>query len=229
MEIAYLERDREEADRAVAWLEHEGHDCHHFDQPAALIEALRRHRFDVLLLEWRAVAREPVRLLAQARSHGNGAALLVTGTSDDELAPVEALRAGADDYMAKPLARCELIARVETLARRGGRRPAEDISLGPWTLDAGLRRILLDGEPVALTDKDYELACHFLRNPGRLMSRAHLLWTIWGVDGPTRSRTVDVHVSRIRRRLDIRPARGYRIRSLYQRGYRLEAVDQAGS
>lgn len=227
MEIAYLERDREEATRVVAWLEEAGHDCHHLDEPAGLLRAFQRQTFDVLLLEWRAAARAAGQLLGRTDSQGQNIPTLATGMPDDESAPAEALRAGADDYTVKPLVRAELLARIDALSRRADARPrARNLWLGPWEVDAAGRRILLDGEPVALTEKDYALACQFLRHPGRVLSRAYLLRTVWGLTGSVNSRTLDVHVSRIRRALEITPSRGFCIRSLYQQGYRLETLDQ---
>nr|WP_274380688.1 response regulator transcription factor [Alloalcanivorax marinus] len=100
------------------------------------------------------------------------------------------------------------------------------MTVGPWTIDRGRRQIFLDEEPIKLTDKDYELACYLFQNVGKLMSRAHLLEKVWGIMTPIESRTVDVHISRIRRSLQIRPERGYRIKTVYQHGYRLEPVDE---
>src|SRR5690606_21738139 len=142
---------------------------------------------------------------------------------------VEALTAGADDYMVKPLKQGEFLARISALGRRAGIPEMVKESrfrLGPWDVDREHRQILLDGEAVKLTDKDFDLASYFFMNVGHIMSRAHLLEKVWGIVTPIDSRTVDVHVSRIRRSLEIRPERGYRIKTVYQHGYRLEEVHE---
>ena len=123
------------------------------------------------------------------------------------------------------------MARITALGRRSGiADPAADdsFSLGPWEVDRQKRQITLDGEPVKLTDKDFDLASYLFMNPGKLLSRAHLLEKVWGIMTPIESRTVDVHISRIRRSLQIRPERGYRIKTVYQHGYRLEVVEDQG-
>ena len=82
---------------------------------------------------------------------------------------------------------------------------------------------MLDGDACDLTAKDFELAWYMFRNKDRLLSRDQLLRDVWGVTG-LNTRTVDVHISRIRKRLDISPERGYRIKTIYQHGYRLEEI-----
>ena len=147
----------------------------------------------------------------------------------DEADRIVGLELGADDYMVKPVKQAELLARLSALGRRAGVGDMDDqgmITVGPWTIDRGRRQILLEEEAVKLTDKDYELACYLFQNVGKLMSRAHLLEKVWGIMTPIESRTVDVHISRIRRSLQIRPERGYRIKTVYQHGYRLEPMDE---
>ncbi|MDF1724961.1 MAG: response regulator transcription factor, partial [Alcanivorax sp.] len=132
------------------------------------------------------------------------------------------------DYMVKPTKQAELLARIAALGRRAGVSDMDDetaLTVGPWTVDRSRRQILLADEPVKLTDKDYELASYLFQNVGKLMSRAHLLEKVWGIMTPIESRTVDVHISRIRRSLQIRPEQGYRIKTVYQHGYRLEPIE----
>jgi two-component system response regulator RegX3 len=226
VEIAYLERDRNEALQVRDWLGQAGHECTHCSRGEELDLLLSQRCVDALLIGWRAAEMSAHQLMERIRSRGNGAPVVVIGERGDEETAVGAFSAGADDYVFRPVGRSELLARLESVARRTGDAAAwlrRSFKIGPWHVDGARRSIYLDGRPAPLTQKDFELACYFFRNPGKLMTRSHLLREIWGIDKPIKSRTVDVHVSRIRRSLEIRPHRGYQIRTVYQHGYRLEA------
>lgn len=88
-----------------------------------------------------------------------------------------------------------------------------------------MRSILANGKPVDLTQKEFELACYMFLKPGKLLSRVHLLEKLWGLHADVDTRTVDTHVSRIRRKLDIRPEHGWQIIPVYGYGYRIEKLD----
>ena len=128
--------------------------------------------------------------------------------------------------MVKPVRRLELLARVESLFRRT--RPkqpdAEPILIGPYAINLVDRVVSLDGKPVEMTDKEYDLTVFLFRNIGRLISRGHLSESVWGRSSDVQSRTVDTHVSRMRKKLELGPARGVRLTPVYNFGYRLEKV-----
>lgn len=224
--IAYLEDDLAQAELVRGWLEEAGHSCTHCARGRDFSALLRRDSFDVLLLDWEVPDISGLTVLETLRESGNRVPVLFATQRDDEASIVGALESGADDYMIKPIRRAELLARLAALGRRGGvvdeAPPRQE--LGPWLVDRERRLISVDGEPVKLTDKDFELASYLFLNVGKLVSRAHLLEKVWGISSAIESRTVDVHVSRIRRSLEIRPERGFRIKTIYQHGYRLETV-----
>ena len=85
----------------------------------------------------------------------------------------------------------------------------------------------MDGVPVHLTTKDFDLAVLFLQNVGRLISRARILQTVWGTRKSAKSRTLDTHISRVRTRLELNESSGWRFSAVYRRGYRLERVDES--
>lgn len=231
MRIAYLEDDGDQAGLVKMWLTEAGHSCTHCDSGRDFMALLRRDTFDLLVLDWELPDMNGITVLEELRSLGNRVPVIFTTQRDDESSIVSALSVGADDYMVKPPKQAELLARITALGRRSGiADPAADdtFSLGPWEVDRQKRQITLDGEPVKLTDKDFDLASYLFMNPGKLLSRAHLLEKVWGIMTPIESRTVDVHISRIRRSLQIRPERGYRIKTVYQHGYRLEVVEDQG-
>lgn len=227
MRIAYLEDDPAQAELVRHWLTDAGHSCSHCSNGRELMTLLRRETFDLLLLDWEVPDMSGVNVLEEVRGAGNRVPVLFATQRDDEASIVGALGKGADDYMVKPVKQAELLARIAALGRRAGIEDShqeDSFSLGPWQVDRGRHVILHDGGPVKLTDKDFELACYLFQNVGKLLSRGHLLEKVWGIMTPIESRTVDVHVSRIRRSLHIRPENGYRIKTVYQHGYRLEVV-----
>ena len=141
---------------------------------------------------------------------------------------VEALESGADDYMVKPLKRLELTARLTALARRSGVLKSKDPveAFGRFSVDTENQKISLDGKVFDVTHKEYELACFLFHNAGRVISRGHILESVWGSSADLNTRKIDTHVSRIRNKLDIKPANGWRITAVYQHGYRLEKVEE---
>ena len=229
MRIAYLEDHMAQAELVTHWLKEAGHNCIHHSSGREFMSLLRRDTFDILVLDWEVPDMNGYAVLEEVRASGNRTPVLFATQRDDESSIVGALSQGADDYMVKPTKQAELLARISALGRRAGVSEMDEetaLSVGPWTVDRSRRQILLDEDAIKLTDKDYELACYLFQNVGKLMSRAHLLEKVWGIMTPIESRTVDVHISRIRRSLHIRPERGYRIKTVYQHGYRLEPIEE---
>jgi DNA-binding response OmpR family regulator len=139
---------------------------------------------------------------------------------------VKILRAGADDYLVKPLRKDELLARVEALGRRAKPQPrlADVLKVGDFEIDLGRRRVQRAGRAIELTQKDFDLAVFLFRNVGHLVSRGHILESVWGRSADLNTRTVDTHVSRLRSKLGLVPEQGWRLTAVYQHGYRLETV-----
>lgn len=227
MDIAYLDKENDTAERIREWLEEAGHRCHHAIATGDLARLLREQQFDIVLMDWETPEMSPQEALTAVRDASEGIPLMLASHRNDQASIVEALSSGADDYMVKPLARDELLARLATLRPRERESVARAMtySLGPWEVDKQERQIRMRGKPVRLTDKDFELASYFFSNPGKLLTRRDLFREVWGINTPIESRTVDVHVSRIRRSLQIEPRNGYRIKTVYQHGYRLEKAD----
>jgi DNA-binding response OmpR family regulator len=147
---------------------------------------------------------------------------------DGENDIVTALDAGADDYLVKPARPAELKARLNALSRRTGNdiEEQEELVIGPYTINITKRTIISSGEDITLTDKDFDLALFMFQNIGRLLSRDFLLERVWGISSNINTRTVDTHMSRLRRKLNIKPENGFRVKTIYQHGYRLERVSE---
>jgi DNA-binding response OmpR family regulator len=147
---------------------------------------------------------------------------------EDEQHIVAALEAGADDYMTKPVKQLEMAARVRALGRRAGKFHDEQavMEFEPYRIDVNNRSVTVAGEPIKLTQKEYELIVFLFKNIGRVVSRSHLLESVWGTNPDINTRTIDTHMSRIRSKLGIAPENGWRLSSIYQHGYRLEKMAQ---
>lgn len=128
--------------------------------------------------------------------------------------------------MAKPVRAHELEARVTALLRRS--YPAQhepELVFGPYHFYPPSRTLKVRGQPVALKNREYELALFLFQNLGRLLSREYLHEAVWGVGVEALSRSLDTHVSRLRTKLGLRPSSGFLLLAIYGLGYRLEMVD----
>jgi len=143
----------------------------------------------------------------------------------DESDKVSGLELGADDYVTKPFSVKELIARVRSVLRRTQQAPAEPrvLAAGVIELDEARRRVKVAGREVTLTRKEFDLLADLMRHRDRVLSRAQLLERVWGYDHPGTTRTVDVHVRQLRKKLGP-PADEY-IDTVVGVGYRLHEVD----
>ncbi|WP_268626786.1 response regulator transcription factor [Paenibacillus alvei] len=132
-------------------------------------------------------------------------AILLLTVKDDIIDKVLGLELGADDYMTKPFDMRELLARVKALSRRGGyvhQMQQEDLlSLGDLTAEMYSRTVSIQGELLDLTPKEFDLLVLLMRNPGRVYSREMLLEKVWDMDFAGGTRTVDIHVQRLRKKL----------------------------
>ena len=227
MRIALLEDDVAVGLAMQQWLEAAGHIVHNFTSGKTIVREAARESFDMFLLDWHVPDLSGEEVLRWLREKQLSTAPVLFATSrDSEEDIVAALQAGADDYMVKPVRRLELLARVEALLRRTQTKQAEiePLLIGPYRINLVDRVVSLDGEPIEMTDKEYELTVFLFRNIGRLTSRGHISESVWGRSSDVQSRTVDTHVSRLRKKLELGPAHGVRLTPVYNFGYRLERV-----
>jgi two-component system response regulator RegX3 len=232
MRIALLEDDPAQSDLVRLWLSGAGHICHSFDRSREFMRVLTHDSFDLLVLDWELPDVNGDEVLAWARANGHERVpVLFTTARNDEQDIVAALKAGADDYLVKPLRKEELLARISALSRRsrGRASPRAGFRVGEFEIDADRRLILRDGQTIGLTQKDFDLAAFLFRNVGNLVSRGHILETVWGRSPDLNTRTVDTHISRLRTKLGLVPERGWRLSAVYQHGYRLEQLSPEGA
>ena len=146
--------------------------------------------------------------------------IIILTARDSEADRVRGLELGADDYVTKPFSPRELVARARAVLRRGGRAPEETLEPYRGThlfADFDAVSIAVDGAPVRLTRREFELLRHFVNNRGRVISRDRLLERVWGIDAEIETRSVDVHIGRLRAKLG---SAGAQIETVVGLGYR---------
>jgi len=227
LRIALLEDDEPQLKLVQHWLESAGHSCHPHRQAAGFQREVKRTSFDLLLIDWELPVSSGIEVLRWVRSEVDWPIPVIFMTArDGEQDIVEALEAGADDYIVKPASEPITLARINALARRigGGQRPMQEF--GPVAIDRQQGEIRLNGSRAELTEREYQLAVMLFNNIGRIISRDHLLESIWGISATIATRTVDTHVSRLRHKLRLTPEHGWQLKAVYQHGYRLERLAQ---
>lgn len=229
MRIALLEDDPDQAARLQSLLESAGHHVHLFDRGRALLARLASESFDVVVLDWGIPDLSGYEVLRTIRSQtvADTPVLFLTHR-DAEADVVQALEAGADDFIVKPAREREFLARIQALGRRGPERDGAAEVLGACgiRIDISRREITLDGVLVEVTPREFDVAVFFFRNPGKLISRQHLMEVVWGRSTDVSLRTVDTHVSRLRSALGLSAERGIRMSPVYGHGYRLDLTPQ---
>jgi DNA-binding response OmpR family regulator len=227
LRIALLEDDPAQAELMHAWLADAGHDCYIFKLGKTLIRELGRDSFDLIVLDWMLPDTDGIQILRWIRRQIDWPipVVFVTGR-DAEADVVEALEQGADDYMAKPAKRLEVLARIKAVSRRVIQpdEASRTLELGRYRIDKTARTVYRDGQAVELTHKEYDLVLFLFGSAGRVLSRAHILTSVWGYSSDLNTRTVDTHISRIRNKLVLRAEHGWQLKAVYQHGYRLEQI-----
>jgi len=226
--IAVLEDDPSLARLIARWLERQGIVFRLFASGAEMLRELMHETYDLAVLDWDVpdLSGEQV-LKAFRRSAREPLPVLFATAHDREEDIVHVLREGADDYLTKPLRRFEFLARIEALLRRsraGAPDGAAMIEAGAFRLDPPERLLRKHGVAIRLTQKEFDLALLLFRNLGRLLTRAYMLDTVWGSGAEVTPRTVDTHASQLRSKLGLNAENGWRLRAVYQYGYRLEQL-----
>jgi DNA-binding response OmpR family regulator len=226
MKIALLEDEEISALIVMALLNKAGHDVDWFKSGAECIRCIYDKQYDLCLFDWMLPDMNGPEVMAHLKLKGTMPPVIFLTGRDAEEDIVQILRAGADDYMVKPPSNNILLSRINALIRRTATKHQMIESFGNLSVNYLQHRIELDNAEVILTDKETFLALCLFKNIGTLISRTYLAQTVWGHSTKTNSRTVDVHISRIREKLKLTTENGWRLYCVSRRGYRLEYQEQ---
>jgi DNA-binding response OmpR family regulator len=204
----------------------------------AAVALIERDRPDLVLLDISLPKQSGIWVLETIRRRGDPIAVIVLSARQDEFEKVAALRLGADDYVTKPFALAELLARIAAVLRRArpGAPAAVDqlraanqaaapspIRFGEVEIDLRARTVTREGQPIKLTHLEFELLTFFCRNEHRVFSRDELLRAVWGIRQGTPARTVDNFIAQLRAKLETDPDRPVHLLTVRGSGYRFVA------
>ena len=179
----------------------DGHSADWVTRLDAAAEAVRGVSYDLILLDLMLPDGRGIAFLRSLRSRGDVTPVIVMTALDQVSDRIEGLNAGADDYLVKPFNLAELSARIGSVARRYSGNPNPIVTHGPLEVDLAARSIRRDGRPVQLTAREWALFEAFLCRPGQLLSKAQLEDKLYAFDVEVESNTIEVHVSRLRKKL----------------------------
>lgn len=230
MYIGLLEDEPQLAEYVCEILQTAGHTISTFNNGADMIKAIGRDTIDLYVLDWRVPRVSGIEVLKHIREvRGLKEPVLFLTSKTDEQDITEALNAGADDYCTKPVRPQEFLARIGALLRRTypDRNNQETVrNLLDYTFNKLANSVEFDGTCVNLSEKEFKLALFLFENHERAISRDRLMQEVWGGGGDALSRSLDVHVSWLRKKLDLAAnSPKLRLKPIYGFGYRLMAVE----
>lgn len=229
LRIAVLDDDEEQRELLRSIVESMHFVCHAFGKGRDLLAALRRETYDAFIVDWGVPDLSGLEIVKWIRANVSATApvLFVTNRAE-ERDVIQALNAGADDYMTKPVRVQELMARVQALLRRAFPERRQEVrAFGDYVFDQAFQSVSLRGVEIPLKNKEFELAYVLFSNADQLLSRGYLMDIVWGQNSDVTSRTLDTHVSRLRSKLELKPENGFMLTTVYGVGYRLRAIADA--
>jgi two-component system, OmpR family, copper resistance phosphate regulon response regulator CusR len=215
--LLVVEDEANIADYLVRGLREEGFVVEHVADGVAAGHALRAGAWDLVLLDWWLPGQDGLAVLRQLRVRDRRTPVLFLTAREQVQCRVLGLDSGADDYLCKPFDFEELLARVRALIRRGVNYPGTVLSCGDVSVDLAAMRAERASRPLELTSKELALLVYFLRHAGRVLSRTRIYESVWGDRYDGLSKTLEMHVVELRRKLE---ASGPRVIHTFRgRGY----------
>ncbi|MEO0816933.1 MAG: response regulator transcription factor [Pseudomonadota bacterium] len=223
MNVLVIEDDRESADFIGQKLSEAGHQVDIANDGDRGLELARAGSFDALVVDRMLPEKDGLTLVQEYRDAGGvSPALFLTALSDVEHR-VEGLRAGADDYLSKPFAPAELIARVEALGRRTSpESPVTHLKAGDLEMDLLTRKVSRAGQRIDLQPREFRLLEYLMRHAGQVVTRRMLLEKVWEYHFDPQTNVIDVHISRLRGKID-KDFEEQLLHTVRGAGYRLQA------
>ncbi|GAB2639198.1 response regulator transcription factor [Gordonia jinhuaensis] len=199
-DVLLAEDDAAIAEPLARALTREGYGCEIVSTGTAAYERALDNRFELLVLDLGLPEMDGLEVCRRVRAVRPGLSVLMLTARTDEVDFVVGLDAGADDYVGKPFRLAELLARVRALLRR--RQPTDEVlEADGLSLDPAARRVLVEGSEVTLANREFELLRYLMERPGQVVSREEILTEVWGSADLRSSKTLDMHISWLRRKI----------------------------
>lgn len=229
--ILIVEDDVHIANLLRMHLRDEGYDVTHAASGDEGVRLLESGQWDALVLDLMLPGVDGLEICRRARAMTRYTPIIITSARASELHRILGLELGADDYLAKPFSMLELVARVKALLRRveamaqNARIDAGAIEVAGLRIDPVARTALVEGRPLELTPREFDLLYFFARHPDQVYSRMELLNQVWGHQHDGYEHTVNTHINRLRNKIEHDPAAPKRILTVWGRGYKLASDD----
>lgn len=223
--IYCVEDDSAIRDLMVYTLKACGFEALGFENDTGFWAAMREQRPEMILLDVMLPGEDGMTILRKLRNSPvtSGIPVIMATAKDSEYDKVMGLDSGADDYLVKPFGMMEMVSRIKAVLRRSGNHQDLTLSCGMILMDKNKHTVKVDGEPVLLTLKEYELLKLFMESNGRVFTRDNILQSVWGINYSGETRTVDVHIGTLRTKLE---KAGDYIRTIRGVGYKMEMAHE---
>lgn len=231
--VLIVEDDPHIAELLRMHLHDEGFAVVHAADGHAGARELERGSWDALILDLMLPGMDGLEICRRARAMTRYTPIIIISARSSEVHRILGLELGADDYLAKPFSVLELVARVRALLRRtdalarNARGDSGRLELGKLSIDPIARQVQVEGKPVELTPREFDLLYFFARHPGRVFSRLELLNQVWGYQHDGYEHTVNTHINRLRIKVEANAAEPRSILTVWGRGYKLAAPEEA--
>lgn len=205
MNVLLVEDDLDVGEFIASELRAQGHECVHFLDGEKAMESATRNAYDVCVIDRMLPRMDGLTFIKTMRDAGNNSPMLVLSALGEVDDRVTGLQSGADDYLVKPFSMEELLARLEVLYRRASSPSAGSqitLEVGGLKMDLLSQEVRRNGEVVVLQPREYKLLEYLMRHGGQVVTRAMLLEHVWGYHFDPQTNVIDVHVSRLRQKID---------------------------
>ncbi len=222
-EVEFLEDLRE-------YLGENGYEAVAATDGEAALSAARQQAPDLVILDVRMPGMSGLEVCRRLRQGNADLPVIFLSALHQDVDKVRGLETGGDDYIAKPFSAIELLARIKSLLRRA--KPAEKkapVRFGDVTLDPVRREVVRAGQPVSCTPKEFDLLCYLVEHDGEALSREHLLVAVWGHEVHPTTRTVDIHILHLRKKLEVEPSAPRHFLTVHGVGYKFVGEEKAPS
>ncbi|MBM4763232.1 response regulator transcription factor [Bacillus sp. B15-48] len=224
--IAIVDDEKKLRDTLTAYLTNEGYDTVEAEDGEEALKVVKTNPVDLILLDVMMPNKDGIETLREIRMHDRNMPVIMLTAKSEEIDKLLGLEMGADDYITKPFSLRELVARIKTVLRRSGPssieldEPDEILKRGPIEMNESTYEVKVNNELISLTPTEYKILITLARKPGRVFSRLQLLDLVMGEAYIHYERSIDTHVSNLRKKIEQDPAAPVYIHTVYGIGYR---------